>query len=92
MLRTWASGAPEHLFRDDGRWDDLCELFLLDTVRDRGTGRRVKIDGMKTNFYPFQIFGVFVICEMELFQNGGYLADDPGLGKILPTAIDGTDN
>lgn len=30
----------------------------------------------------YQAYGVFVVFEMELFQNGGYNADDMGLGKV----------
>ncbi len=93
MLKSWPSGATEHLYRNDRRWDDTCELFLLDTVQDRQTDRKVQIYGMNIALYPFQIFGVFVITEFEIFQNGGYLADDPGLGKVIsPTAICGTDS
>lgn len=30
-----------------------------------------------------QAFGVFVMFEMDLFQRGGYNADNMGLGKVL---------
>ena len=34
-------------------------------------------------FYHYQAFGIFVLFEMEIFQYGGYLADDIGLGKVI---------
>ena len=45
------------------------------TVRMRGMGEK--------KLYPYQVFGIFVMFEMEVFQNGGYLADDMGLGKVI---------
>lgn len=43
---------------------------------------RVKIKGCSSKFYLYQGFGSFVMMEMEMFQNGGYNADEMGFGKV----------
>jgi SNF2 family DNA or RNA helicase len=39
--------------------------------------------GCAAEFYLYQAFGIYVMLEMEIFQNGGYNADDMGLGKTI---------
>ena len=46
---------------------------------------KVKIPGIKTALLPYQLLGLFVLFEMENFHQGGYLADDMGLGKVSPS-------
>jgi SNF2 family DNA or RNA helicase len=58
----------------------------LDPQTDCSTDVKIGIQGMQVGFYPYQIFGIFVLFEMEVFQNGGYLADDMGLGKVIVPA------
>ena len=48
---------------------------------------KIKIHGMTIGFIPFQIFGVFISFEMEIFQNGGYFADGVKFEKIKSPAV-----
>ena len=43
----------------------------------------VTIHGLKTGLYLHQIYGAFVIAQMEAFLDGGYQIDDIGLGKVI---------
>jgi len=81
------TAATEHIYQGDYRWDDCCVLFLLDIREAYRAGRRIIIRGMLTEFYPYQVLDIFVLFEMEVFQNGGYLADAMGLGKVIRQAL-----
>ena len=70
----------EHL-HEPNRWSNCSRLFLLNPLKT-GSDQRIYIFGLKTPLFPYQGFGVFVMTEMELFQGGGYNADDMGLGKV----------
>lgn len=67
---------------EDDRWRDCCTLFLLDAEKDKETGRKIKIPGLKTKLYPYQLLGAFATFENEVIQGGGYLADGMGMGKV----------
>ena len=82
MSASWSPAATEHLNQADHGWEDCCRFFLLDPEKNKNSDIRTKIHGMSTGFYPFQVFGIFVMFEMEMWQGGGYLADDMGLGKV----------
>lgn len=60
---------------DDDRWQDFCRFILLD-VNDKSANRRLKIRGCNAELYMYQAYGVSVMFEMEMFQNGGYNAND----------------
>ena len=70
----------EHLGEKD-RWSDCARLFLHNP-NNTNTKSRIRINGCKAKFYLYQAFGIFVMLEMEMFQGGGYNADDMGLGKV----------
>ena len=70
----------EHL-HEQGRWTNCSRLFLHDERRT-GSDQVIRIRGLRTPLFPYQGFGVFVMTEMELFQGGGFNADDMGLGKV----------
>jgi len=72
--------ATEHL-HEQGRWDKCARLFFHNPG-NIGASERIHIPGLRTPLYLYQAFGVFVMFEMELFQGGGYNADDMGLGKV----------
>lgn len=70
----------EHLHEKD-RWCNCARLFLTDAGKTSPSDL-IHVPGMKTPLVPFQAFGVFVMLEMEKFLNGGYNADDMGMGKV----------
>lgn len=72
--------ATEHL-HERGRWERCCSLFLHDPLKTTPK-ERIRIPGMKTPLFLYQAFGIFVMFEMEMYQKGGYNADDMGLGKV----------
>ena len=69
----------EHL--DEQRWKRCAELFLFDPAI-RAPEQCIKVPGLRSKLYPYQIYGVFMMLEMEALQGGGYLADGMGLGKV----------
>lgn len=86
ISRSWPFIVTEHLNAGDNRWEDCCRFFCRNPAQDDHEDVRIPIAGFKLVLPPFQAFGLFVILEMEFFQNGGYLADGMGLGKVkLPT-------
>ena len=70
----------DHL-RDPGRWDHYCRYHNLDP-NQHSPAIPVRVKGIRPAYHPYQAFGKHVMWEMEMFQNGGYLADDMGLGKV----------
>lgn len=72
--------ATEHL-HERGRWERCCKLFLHDPLKTT-PNERITIPGLRTPLFLYQAFGVFVMLEMEAYQDGGYNADDMGLGKV----------
>ena len=70
----------EHL-HETSRWKDCARLFLHDP-NCTDVNSKIRIKGCTVDFYLYQAFGIFVMFEMEMFQGGGYNADDMGLGKV----------
>ena len=86
LSKSWSPRVTEHIFANDGRWEDACALFLIeDTEKAKMPDFKVKIPGIATTLKPYQLLGLFVLFEMENFHQGGYLADEMGLGKVSPS-------
>jgi hypothetical protein len=51
-----------------------------------GSDERIHISGLLTPLYLYQVFEVFVMFEMKLFQEEGYNADDMRLEKVHCTS------
>lgn len=66
---------------EEGRWEVCARLFCHDP-KQTGITETIGIRGLKTRLYLYQAFGVFVMFEMEMFQGGGWNADDIWLGKV----------
>ena len=47
-----------------------------------GSAERIRIQGCTADLYLYQAVAIFVMMEMEMFQKGGFNADDMGLGKV----------
>ena len=71
---------PEHL-HEENRWLDCARLFCHDPGKV-GSEERIRIQECTADLYLYQAFGIFVMMEMEMFQKGGYDADDMGLEKV----------
>ena len=74
-----ATRVTEHL--DKQRWERCAELFLFDPTMTAPT-QCIKVPGLRSRLYPYQIYRVFMMLEMEALQGRGYLADGMGLGKV----------
>ena len=70
----------EHLY-ESGRWPDCARLFLHDPNKYTSKSR-IRIKGCNVDFYLYQAFEIFVMFKMEMFQGGGYNADDMRLGRV----------
>ena len=61
----------------------MCCFFLFsDSEEAKKPEHKYRIKGTTVDLHPYQLLGVFKMFEMENFQNGGYNADDCGLGKV----------
>ena len=70
----------EHL-HEEAKWEDCAQLFLHDP-KNISSKSQITIKGCGASLYLYQAFGIFVMMEIEMFQGGGYNADDMGLGKV----------
>lgn len=63
-------------------WTDCCRMFCRDPS-DTSPDTTVAIAGLNTEIYQYQAFGVYWQMVNARRAGGGFLADDPGLGKTL---------
>ena len=70
----------KHL-HEERRWKDCTRLFFHD-LKNILSKSRIMIEGCRASLYLYQAFGIFVMLEMEMFQGGGYNANDMGLRKV----------
>ncbi|KAH6664539.1 P-loop containing nucleoside triphosphate hydrolase protein [Halenospora varia] len=65
------------------RWEECSALFKIDPTRT-SINERVRIAGVKTMLYQYQVFGVWwQLAQSRTSIGGGFLADEMGLGKTL---------
>jgi len=76
--------ATEHL-HESGHWDRCAQLFFhnLDNI---GSDERIHISGLLTSLYLYQVFEVFMMFEMKLFQGRGYNVNNMRLEKVHCTS------
>ncbi len=83
LANNYPTAITEHLYQQDERWEDCARLFCFDPNTHLQPNEIIRLFGSSLDLKPCQIFRVFVCFEMEVFQNGGYLADTMGLGKVI---------
>ena len=69
----------EHL-SDSDRWKKVIRLFLHDENKIVFI-ECIKIKDLVTKLYLYQVFNIFVMIEMKMWQNDEYLADEMRLEK-----------
>ena len=70
----------EH-FHKKNKWKN-CVCFFEHDFRDMKIKTKFRIFDCKMKFYSYQIFEIFVMLKMKIFQNEKYNADDMKLKKI----------
>lgn len=63
-------------------WIACCSFFGIDPTQT-GLDDTVPIFGLSTPLYQYQAFAVYWQMAKSRLFGGGFLADDPGLGKTL---------
>ncbi|KAL5332112.1 hypothetical protein BJX70DRAFT_405021, partial [Aspergillus crustosus] len=66
--------------------DNLAAFRALFRLGDKDAvspKSKIRIPGMKIDLFPYQAFGVWYMLQEEGRCNGGFLADDVGLGKTI---------
>ncbi len=66
---------------DSNRWKRAIRLFLHDENKIVFI-KCIKIKNLVTKLYLYQVFNIFVMIEMKMWQNDEYLADEIKLEKI----------
>ncbi|PMD37183.1 hypothetical protein L207DRAFT_599534 [Hyaloscypha variabilis F] len=67
---------------DSARWIDCCRLFDIKPA-DTGLNSTVELAGLKTHLYQYQAYSVYWQMKTSRTVGGGFVADEPGLGKTL---------
>ena len=63
-------------------WLFCSEFFKIDPLKVKNTDT-LKFPGLKRALKPYQIFAIFWMSMKERDgSNGGFMADDMGLGKV----------
>jgi hypothetical protein len=70
----------EHL-HDKDRWKNCARLFCHDH-KNINFKSRIRIKDCFVDFYLYQVFEIFVMFEMKMFQHEDYNANDMSLKKI----------
>ncbi len=70
----------EHL-SDSNRWKRAIRLFLHDENKIVFI-ECIKIKDLVTKLYFYQVFNIFIMTEMKMWQNDEYLTDEMRLKKI----------
>ena len=68
-------------FYKKNKWKNCVRFFKYD-FRNVKTKTKFRIFDCKTKFYSYQIFEIFVMLKMKIFQNEKYNVDDMKLKKI----------
>ncbi len=76
--------ATEHLHKS-GRWNRCAQLFFHNSD-NIDFDERIHISGLLTPLYLYQVFEVFMMFEMKLFQDKDYNADNMRLEKVHCTS------
>lgn len=67
---------------DLSEWVECCELFKIDS-NNQSNLELIKVAGLKSRLYPFQVFGTFWQMKNSRANGGGFVGDEMGLGKTL---------
>ncbi len=76
--------ATEHL-HESGCWDRCAQLFFHN-LSNIDSDERIHISGLLTPLYLYQVFEVFMMFEMKLFQDKGYNVNNMKLEKVHCTS------
>jgi SNF2 family DNA or RNA helicase len=64
-------------------WADCQKFYKLDGDFGKNPEEHtIKIPGLRRKLKPHQAYAVYWMLKTEKRLNGGYLADDMGLGKV----------
>jgi hypothetical protein len=80
FMKLVNSIVTKHL-HDKNRWKN-CARFFCHDLANINSKSRIRIKDCSTDFYLYQVFEIFVMFEMKMFQNEEYNANDMNLKKI----------
>jgi hypothetical protein len=80
FMKLVNSIVTKHL-HDKNKWENYARFFCHDFVNINFKSR-IRIKDCSTDFYLYQVFEIFVMFEMKMFQNEEYNANDMSLKKI----------
>ncbi len=64
------------------KWNECCKVFKIDPTKTELTDT-VPVYGLHAALYQYQAFAVYWQMKTSRTHGGGFVADDPGLGKTL---------
>jgi hypothetical protein len=80
FMKLVNSIVTKHL-HDKNKWENYTRFFCHDFANINFKSR-IQIKDCSTDFYLYQVFEIFVMFEIKMFQNEEYNANDMNLRKI----------